>query len=72
MVYLSDVPYTDIVVGDKVISHLGTPGIIEKLIDVEDDYRKGDNNITIQWENGNRSTTWHRWYNHVEYVQVKV
>jgi hypothetical protein len=56
---LSAIPIYDLKVGDKVISHIGTPGEIIEIIPREQASRQEDNEIVICWSNGKVSTTWH-------------
>jgi hypothetical protein len=65
---LSDVPWAELKIGDKVIGALGMPGTIIDLIPVENDQRQENNVITIYWENGAHSNVWHYWLDKVTYI----
>ena len=65
---LSEVPIRDIRIGDHCISANGIPGIITKIIAQKYASQSEDNEIQIDWENGNISYQWHFQMNHIEYV----
>ncbi|MAG26452.1 hypothetical protein CMI47_12960 [Candidatus Pacearchaeota archaeon] len=54
IVYLGNLNESDIKVGMKLVSRLGTHGEITHLEDT-----RGGLDISILWKNGNRSQVWH-------------
>lgn len=62
---LSEVKFEDLKIGDRVISHQGHRGEINKLVHVGQTARKEDNEIGILWDTGKTSMAWHFWMNFV-------
>lgn len=66
--FLSEIPFEEIQIGDKLISANRTKGKIINLIPIDNASQKEDNEIVIDWENGNRSHCWHFWCDKVIYL----
>lgn len=61
---VSDIPREELKVGLKVVSAIGTLGIITKIH--EFDYTQDEDRvIEIKWDNGNISDAWHFWLDKV-------
>ena len=66
---ISEIPFYEIQTGDKVISAIGTLGIVSEIIPKEKATRQDDNEIGFEWENGNKSfPTWHYVLTSVKYI----
>ena len=60
---LNDIPFTDLCLGDTLISGLGKKGVII-FLDANDDYF-----VTVRWEDGSESGGYHtQWGQKVMYV----
>lgn len=69
MSMLSEVPFDQLQVGDKLISAKNNPGVITKLIKKEDTTSKEDNEISMDWESGSKSWgLFHFWCDQITYV----
>jgi len=64
---ISEILFTEMNIGDKVIGANGTPGEIVCLISKEYTARREDDEIVIEWVHGGHSRAWHFWFNKVEY-----
>jgi hypothetical protein len=64
--YLSEVPFQDIFIGQRVVSHIGNPGTVTDLIPIEQAVRKMDNEVTVTWDHGGKSHLWHFWCDHIK------
>ena len=67
---LSDIPFGDLKIGDKVISKKNNHGVIEALTPITEASRREDNEIRIRWSNSSESYNWQFMMNHVQYVGV--
>lgn len=65
---LSEVPWSNLAIGDVCISAVGTLGVITNLIPVEKATQREDNEIKIRWGNSNVSLVWHFQADKVLYV----
>lgn len=65
---LSDIPFSDLSIGDIVIGVNGVEGTITDLIPKHLTDREIDDTIIINWANGNVSHVWHMWTTKVTYV----
>lgn len=65
---LSDIPFEELQVGDKLISKKNTPGKIVDLTPIEKTFRQEDNRIMIVWDNGGISIPWHYQGAYIQYV----
>lgn len=64
---LSEVPISEIQIGDRVISALRTPGKVVEIIPKCLATQSEDNQIRIKWFNGRESLVWHFWLDKVTY-----
>jgi hypothetical protein len=63
---LSNVPFSELRVGDRVKSKVtNREGVITSLINISKAFRFKDNEIFIKWERNTRS---HQWYFFYDYV----
>ncbi len=65
---LSQVPFNTLKIGDRVIGANGVHGRISRLIPIVEARREEDNDIVIEWDNGNKSLVWHFWTDKVQYL----
>jgi len=63
---VSEVPLTDLKVGDAVIAPNGVRGRIAHISEKPD---REDYTIDFEWDNGNKSmSVWHFWCDKIEYA----
>lgn len=68
---LSEVPIEELQIGDKVISVLGTNGVISDI--AEDEYTLAEGpSIFIDWENGAKSLQYQCMLDKVEYAEDQI
>ena len=65
---LSNIPFNELQLGDKLISNKNTPGKITGLTPIEESWRQEGDQITIIWDNGKTSNLWHFQCQYVQYV----
>lgn len=65
---LSEIPYKELSIGDKVISATGISGEIIELVPKEEGTGKENNKIAIEWENRKESFGRQYWMNAVTYL----
>jgi hypothetical protein len=74
MTSVADIPWNELRIGDKVISAMGFPGVINKLVEQEK-YSKSDSDrylVGFAWSNGNISPpNLHYCLDKVQYVQSR-
>lgn len=58
---VSDIPFSELKVGMEVLGANNISGKITALIPIQQAYRQEDNDVEIQWDNGNKTCIWHFW-----------
>lgn len=66
---LSEVPFEELEIGDRLISAKYNLGTIIGFNLIKDDPRREDNMIGIVWDNGKTSCQYHFWCDHVIYLE---
>ena len=67
---VSQIPFDELQIGQKVIGANGVPGVISNLQPITEDYRKEDNLVSFKWENDKESPAiWHFWCDKVMAVE---
>lgn len=56
---LCEIPFSDLSVGDRVLSARGIRGTITTLVPKEQATRQEDNELKVKWDNGDTSLLWH-------------